>query len=280
MAQQNKTDIINSTPHSKKEMVNNAPNFFVLGAQKAGTTYLGKVFSRHPEIFFSEPKELLFFHGSDITQNDYKKYLLDYFQDADEAPWRGEGSTTYLQWPEAPGNLKFFVPGEPKFIVCLRQQTEKSVSFFIHNWRRGRYEAGTRITDTIDMPIALSPLKTGLYAPSIRRWLALYPRENFLFLNFDWLREDPARFVNTATAFLGVTPTSDMPDKLVNAGLPLIWEGETLTVAKYPDPDLYKPVFTPKELQTVHDLFLEDISETEDLTGLDLSSWRLMPTFG
>ncbi|ABV95592.1 sulfotransferase (plasmid) [Dinoroseobacter shibae DFL 12 = DSM 16493] len=257
-----------------------APNLFILGAQKAGTTYLGKAFSHHPEIFFSEPKELLFFHKPGLTRKDYRTYLLDYFAEAEDQPWRGEGSTTYLQWPEALPQIKRFVPGRPKFIVCLRQQTEKSVSFFIHNWRRDRYAPGQTITETVPMPIAFSPLMTGLYAPSIKRWLAEYPREDFLFLNFDWLREDPGKFVTAATDFLGVAPTTDIPDKLVNAGLPLVWEDDVLTIAKTPEPGQVKPVFTPEELHEIHAMFQDDITKTEDLTGLDLSAWREMPKFG
>lgn len=256
-----------------------APNFFILGAQKAGTTYLGKAFSAHPDIFFSEPKEILFFHKADLTKKDYKVYLLDHFAEAGNQKLRGEGSTTYLQWPNALPNIKKFVPGQPKFIICMRQQTEKSVSFFIHNWRRDRYEPGTTITDTLNMPLALSSLATGLYAPSIKRWLAEYPRENFLFLNFDWLREDPAKFVGAATDFLGIPPTDMIPNKLVNAGLPLVWENDVLTIAKTPEAGQVKPVFTPEELHKIHDMFMDDVSETEELTGLDLSAWREMPKF-
>jgi len=256
-----------------------APNFFILGAQKAGTTYLAKVLSLHPEVFFSEPKELMFFSKADIDQTDFRTYKDEYFSGTRGEKWVGEGSTTYLQWPDALDNLKAHIEGTPKFIVCLRQPTEKAISFFIHNWRRNRYEPGTTLTQTLDMKLGLSPLHTSLYAPSIKRWLKAYPRENFCFMKFDHLQAAPDRFVRKATDFLGIAPSSDIPNKLINAGLPLIWEDGKLTIASKIDKDQTRPVFTLEELEALHDRFQDDIKETAELTGLPLVNWAKLPQF-
>lgn len=256
-----------------------APNFFILGAQKAGTTYLAKVLSLHPDVFFSEPKELMFFSKPDITKTDFRTYKDEYFSGTRKEAWVGEGSTTYLQWPDALHNLQTYIEGTPKFIVCLRHPTEKAVSFFIHNWRRNRYEPGTTITDTLDMKLGLSPLQTSLYAPSLRRWLDAYPREAFCFMKFDHLQATPDRFVKKATDFLGITPPTDIPNKLINAGLPLIWEDGKLTIASKVDKDQTRPVFRVDELEALHTRFQDDIAETAELTGLPLNNWTKLPKF-
>ena len=255
------------------------PNFFIIGAQKSGTTYLAKVLSLHPEVFFSEPKELMFFSKAGITRKDYRQYKADYFSGARGERWIGEGSTTYLQWPAALDNLRAFIPGKPRFIVCLRQPTEKAVSFFIHNWRRNRYQPQTSLSDTLAMPLGISPLATSLYTPSLRRWLAVYPRECFAFLNFDWLCSDPTVFVRRATDFLDIAPSTEIPAKLINAGLPLAWRNGRLTIAGEVDDGQTRPLFLPEELERLHALFQDDIDSTEALTGLDLSDWRRMPSF-
>tara|TARA_R110002074_G_scaffold399168_1_gene591947 strand:+ start:185 stop:967 length:783 start_codon:yes stop_codon:yes gene_type:complete len=256
-----------------------APNFFILGAQKAGTTYLAKALSSHPDVLFSEPKELMFFSRPKINKRDFRTYKDDYFSVARREKWVGEGSTTYLQWPDALPNLQTYIEGQPKFIVCLRQPTEKAVSFFIHNWRRDRYAPGTTITDTLDEYLGLSPLGTGLYAPSLRRWLDAYPRENFCFMKFDHLQATPDRFVRKATDFLGIAPSTDVPNKLINAGLPLIWENGQLTIASKVDDDQTRPVFTVEELEALHARFQSDIAETAELTDLPLNNWAKIPTF-
>ena len=39
------------------------PDFLILGAQKAGTSSLHSMLSRHPQIFLTRPKETHFFDG-------------------------------------------------------------------------------------------------------------------------------------------------------------------------------------------------------------------------
>lgn len=255
------------------------PNFFIIGAQKSGTTYLAKCLADHPDVFFSNPKEPLFFSRPGIDGAKYEDYLRTYFSDTGDQSWIGEGSTTYLQWPHALENIKAYVSGIPKIIVCMRQPTEKAVSFYIHNWRRGRYAPGTRISDALDLEIALSPVKTSLYAPGLRKWLDAYPREAFCFLKFDQLREDPRGFVCAASDFLGIPEPEAVIRKQVNAGFGLVWKDDVLVIDDPNAPIEYRPEFTRSELERLHALLLDDIEQTEQLTGLDLGNWRSFPSF-
>jgi hypothetical protein len=255
------------------------PNFFILGAQKAGTTYLAKVLSEHRDVYFAEPKELLFFQKAGLTSADFEAYIKQYFSGASGQRWVGEGSTVYLQWPKALENLQRFVSGTPRFIVCLRQPTDRAVSFFIHNWRRDRYPPGTSLLQAADMRLALSPWETGCYASSIKRWFAAYPREQFCFIDFDELRRNKVEFAKAATDFLGISPPVTTLDSVVNAGLPLVWENDALTTAPRAGDDRPRPVFHLDELEKLNRRFQADIAETETLTGLDLSAWRDFPTF-
>jgi hypothetical protein len=49
-----------------------APNFFILGAQKSGTTYLAKVLAEHPDVFFSDPKEPMLFSRSQVDRTHFE----------------------------------------------------------------------------------------------------------------------------------------------------------------------------------------------------------------
>ncbi|MCA0942745.1 sulfotransferase domain-containing protein [Salipiger pacificus] len=255
-----------------------APNLFILGAQKAGTTYLAKVLADHPKVFFSDPKETMFFSRKrELTKADYEDYCREFFGAASDQPWRAEGSTTYLQWQGARDKLHSFVEGTPRFIVCLRQPVAKAVSFFIHNWRRDRYAPDARLSDTLDFGVELSPLHTSLYANAISRWLEIYPRENFLFLKFDDLERDPATFVGKATDFLGISKAPNITSDQVNAGFPLVWEGDVLTIRSSSMTN--RPRFEPSELELLQARFEPDLRKTEELTGLDLSNWYTLPQF-
>src|SRR3546814_12058099 len=80
-------------------------------------SYLGQ----HPEIFFSDPKEPLFF-GRDLYHTwrleDFDAYL-DLFAGAREARWIGEGTVWYLYSRRAAEEIKSFAP-HAKIIVMLR----------------------------------------------------------------------------------------------------------------------------------------------------------------
>lgn len=261
------------------------PNLFILGAQKAGTTWLAAQLAQHPDVFFSDPKEPHFFSDpkeplflskkTEILAEDYQAYLDQYFRKADKEIWRAEGSTTYLQWPQALDRMCTFVTGEPRFIVCLRHPLSKAISFFIHNWRRDRYPAYTDLKRANALSTTLSPRHTSLYASSIKRWLQIFPRERFLFLRYDDLQQDPVAFYNAVTDFLNI-PNMHIPrNDRINAGLPLIWNDDVLTTRSAGPKD--HPVFPLAVLESMHDDFLPDITETEQLTGLDLSKWRGFP---
>jgi hypothetical protein len=254
----------------------NHPNFFILGAQKAGTTWLAAHLAEHPDVFFTDPKEPLFFSRKrGLTAEDYAAYRTRFFGAAGDQIWRGEGSTTYLQWPLALDRIQTFVPGQPRFIICLRQPLAKAISFFVHNWRRGRYPAHARLTFGRNRG-TLSPLGTSLYADSIARWLAAYPRENFLFLRYEDLGSDPAAFLGAATDFLGIPPMTMHRDEKINAGLPLVWEDNILTTRTATGPWGHAR-FPLEDLLRVQEKLLPDIRQTAALTGLDLSGWLRFP---
>ena len=50
---------------SEKNIIEKRPNFLIIGAQKAGTTWLHRMLNQHPDIFFPEQKELHHFSNQD-----------------------------------------------------------------------------------------------------------------------------------------------------------------------------------------------------------------------
>lgn len=258
------------------------PNLFILGAQRAGTTWLSDQLMRHPDIFFSTPKEpLLMGRKVAVTLDDYKQYLasafkpplsrMDLFSKLQERKYMAEGSANYFQSPFALDRIRVFVPGRPKFIICLRHPVAKGISFFIHNWRRGRYKPGTGFSETLTPLGQFSPLFSSLYGEPIKRWLAAYPREDFLFLKYDDFSRDPVRYLSQVSDFLQIAPFPAPSQKVINQGLSLVWKDDFLTTLD-PGPADH-PAIGFNELKDMHETVLPDIKLTQDLTGLDLSEW-------
>jgi hypothetical protein len=67
----------------------------------------------------------------------------------------------------------------------------------------------------------------------------------------------------------------------VNKGNDLRWDGEVLTIDEnYPvAKSQVRPQFSRQELEKWHDSMQRDVERTEQVTGLDLGSWKRFPKF-
>ena len=142
--------------------MSNWPNFFVIGAGKAGTTSLYYYLKQHPEIFMSRFKEPKFFalegHTLDFkgpyddricrgTTTDLVDYL-QLFEQVKEESAIGEASTIYLGDARAPGAIAHRVP-DAKVVAILRHPAERAFSAFQHLLRDG-YEPLSSFEEALD----------------------------------------------------------------------------------------------------------------------------------
>src|SRR5690606_19149476 len=110
------------------------PNFLVIGAQKAGTTWLYDVLRRHPDIFLPETKELSYFCQLDSDGNELNHFSrLDlawyegFFSAQDTETAIGEISPMYLCDEMAPRRIASTFPSI-KLIAALRDPVERAAS--------------------------------------------------------------------------------------------------------------------------------------------------------
>ncbi len=121
------------------------PNFFIVGAPKAGSTSLYNYLNAHPEIFMSPIKEPNFFSYKEIeeqklyykTKNikDIESYMK-LFIDAKPNQKIGEASVSYLFYPTVPVKIKKMIP-EAKIIILLRDPVKRAFSHYLMDKRLG-----------------------------------------------------------------------------------------------------------------------------------------------
>jgi len=125
------------------------PNFFIIGAAKAGTTSLHSYLSQHPEVFLPEIKEPNYF-GIDRSinyrntahervlfskyNNDIEYYAL--YKEAEGFKAIGEASVATLYFPKAIHEIKQKLPCS-KIIILLRNPVERAYSNYMHHVRDG-----------------------------------------------------------------------------------------------------------------------------------------------
>jgi hypothetical protein len=124
------------------------PDFFVIGAMKAGTSTLYDLLRGHPEIYMSPVKEPNYFAFAGESRADAgpgdrdllaitdREAYLDLFRGVTTEKVVGEASTVYLYHATAPRRILEEIP-DAKFVAVLRDPVERAYSNYVMWTRRG-----------------------------------------------------------------------------------------------------------------------------------------------
>lgn len=278
-------------------------NTYLIGAQKAGTTYLATLLDQSPDICVSDPKEPQFFS----TRFDRG---LDYYSKCfavPDAPIRLDASTTYSALRPASDLTQDAAPGiaapvpqriaeacpEARLIYILRDPVARAASAHRHTLRKAATapEGPVSLRQCIeDNPmLAIS----SRYADQIERYLEVFDRERFLFLDFRRLTRETEAVIAEVCAFLGADPSqikTDVAEGSKNASYRMTSAGRVLRRGFEAFPGLAKRVKqlvpggvrdrvadgmlrAPAEIvfndqEAAAELFVRDRERVEALTGL------------
>lgn len=209
-----------------------APDFLIIGAQKAGTSSLYAWLTQHPDVLPAREKELHYFDRR-IESEPIDGYLADFPLEIRMRSLRrlrgrevvtGEATPVYLFHPSVPAAVHHHLPSV-KLIVLLRDPVERAVSQYWMEFNRGNE------TLTLEEALAAEVERTGSdferirrgeqpdrffwtgtyvarghYAEQLERWLDLFPRSQMLILEFENLVADPGSVYRRTLEFLGVDP--------------------------------------------------------------------------
>ena len=218
------------------------PNFFIVGAPKAGTTSLYHYLDQHPQIYMSPVKETFYFAEEMRPQHcavelqqqtirqveETQAYLRgpmlkkrfagivedwdDYcrlFAGVREETAIGEATPMYLWSKTAPQRIAERVP-EAKIVMILRDPADRAFSQYVQTVKGGEYRATLRqqfaaslaALESDEISYAHPFLEYGLYAEQLERYRQAFPTQQIGI----WLYEDirGPNFLREVYEFLGV----------------------------------------------------------------------------
>ncbi|MBC8343247.1 MAG: sulfotransferase [Bacteroidetes bacterium] len=230
----------------------NKPNFFIIGAAKAGTTSLYKYLDQHPGIYFSPIKEPNYF-SVDITpesfKSDYRKqtemagdkyfntkplrelhlsfvrnetHYFQLFEAVRDETAIGECSTTYLFSDEAAKKIHEF-NRDSKIIAILRNPVERAFSHYLMALRFGYSTKSFKAAIEEDLNqkekgwgISKLYLELGLYNQQLKRYFKTFnPHQIRVYLNED-LNNNPQQIISDICQFLEIEPININPEEKYN----------------------------------------------------------------
>lgn len=284
------------------------PNFFIIGAAKAGTTSLHHYLDQHPEIQMAANKEPRFFAGPEAgipyppdrvdRREDYESLFDPSFE------VRGEASTDYAAHPRrigAPARIRELVP-EAKFVYLVRDPLARTIS----HYRMGVALMGERrsLRDaTGDLAELRSPyLASSFYATQLRLYHEQFAAERVLVVDQTDLLGERRRTLAEIFAFLGVADAGEAvrsDEELLSASewrtyspryldfsnrflVPASrWIPRRLrsSLRRRADRLLFPPLETPAlDAETragLERLFRPEVEALREMTGKEFASWSL-----
>jgi Sulfotransferase domain len=186
-------------PQLGRDEVTGPPDFVGIGAQKAGTTWWFDAICAHPDVYSRADihKERHFF-GRYATR-PFGPAQCSLYHDWFPRPpgtLTGEWTPDYIHCPWAPPLLAEAAP-DARLLVLLRDPVERFRSGIAHDLR----DRGNLTVTTYQDAVA-----RGLYHDALRRWAGYFPPEQFLILQYEHCRADPAGQLDRTYRFLGLEP--------------------------------------------------------------------------
>lgn len=221
------------------------PNFFIVGAPKAGTTALYEYLGQHAQVYMSPLKEPNYFASEFRPDNfsdadrpgihremralraylngdllerrfgglitTWEDYLRLYRNAADEIAI-GEATPCYLWSKTAPRNIAEKIP-HAKIIMSLRNPADRAFSQYLHMVTIGsvRQSFGDLVSAALHREHKyFGPtwpfLEFGLYYEQVKRYMHEFPKSQLHISLYEDLQLAPARLMAELFAFLGVDP--------------------------------------------------------------------------
>ncbi len=186
------------------------PDFIVIGGMKCGTSSLFKYLNQHPQLFSSNYKEVRYFSHDEYYSRGEKWYRIHFplAKDIPENSLVFEASPDYLFYEEAPERMAKLLPGV-KLIALLRNPTERAISHYFHDLKKGRKQGEIFNAVTDDREIYKDK---GMYKKQLERYYELFPPDNILIINSEKFFEDPVKTLKETCLFLGVDPDFKIGD--------------------------------------------------------------------
>lgn len=201
------------------------PDFFVIGAPKAGTTALHEALARHPQLYLSPVKEPKYFlcegrptgqrgPGDAHSAKEWVWRPRDYerlFADAPAGTLRGESTPFYLWSGDAHRRLAAACP-DAKLIAVVRDPVERAYSNWTHLWCDGlepeRDFLAACEAEEQRAADGWAPfwryLGMGRYGEQLADLRRYFPPERIHVLKYRQLVDTPAETIDRICRFLGV----------------------------------------------------------------------------
>jgi len=201
----------------------------IIGAQKGGTSALFEILKQHPYLAQASKKEIHYFDNDEWYEEGKLEEYNAHFPLPHEVPFYSrafEATPLYIFHPLVASRLYEYNP-KLKLIISLREPASRAFSawtMYHHHFKTGKYQFlhdPRPFDEAIEQELAvleqtnfwenkISYVKRGIYSAQIEEYLKYFPKEQFLFLESDQIKQSFSEVSFRIQAFVGV-PRHSLP---------------------------------------------------------------------
>ncbi|GJL82578.1 MAG: deacetylase sulfotransferase [marine bacterium B5-7] len=198
-------------------------NFVIAGAQKSGTTALGRYLQCHREVLMpTSRKELHFFDNDELFQQgepDYSIYHADFENPGYGVKVVGEATPIYMYWRPVPARI-FQYNRRMKWIILLRNPITRAYSHWNMDHRRGMETHEFMDALMMELEDMSNPnpscqsrtayIRRGLYSEQLELIYRYFPKDQVFVEKSERLEHDPETVINNICEFLKLSPLENV----------------------------------------------------------------------
>ncbi len=281
------------------------PDFFLVGAAKAGTTSLFQYLTQHPAIFIPSIKEPHYFseyYDSGAPVLPTVDHYLRLFDDCPDGALAGDASTSYLYSVDAAQRIRELQPAA-RIVAVLRNPVDRAYSLYWFNRRdlvedlgfEAALEAETeRIRE--NWHFRFHYVTSGQYADQVQKYFDAFGREPVRVYLFEDLRADERTLCRDIFTFLGIPadhlldtggrfnpsgdPRSRLLSRILTHQFPRLRRvfPKTAKMVKHRLMHVNvrpAPPMLPATRSMLAETFRPDVTRLEEMIGRDLSRWKV-----
>jgi hypothetical protein len=221
-------------------------NLFIIGVNKAGTSWLNFLLEQHPDIFMSQLKEHYYFGN---TYPDKLEEYHSHFPFEKDYLYYGESTHIYNQSEVAAHQIKEYSP-DAKLLTIVRDPIQRLLSQYYFQKQTGVLKESITIEDVLNNPE--SPLiRESHYEKSLPVYQKIFGDSKFKIVSLEHSKDDLPGFWKELQIFLDLEliPFPETQSKSENAtGSRLFRTLYRLTIRpiKVNNPKLYETLLQSK----------------------------------
>ena len=180
-------------------------NLFIIGVNKAGTSWLYYLLDQHPDVFMADAKELYFF-GDEGPKKERPRTLEEYHShfslDADYR-YFGDATVMYYKSAATADEIQSYNP-DAKLLAIVRDPIHRLLSQFQYNKQLGLIDEDTSVSEAL--PDRDYLIRASHYEETLPRDADRFGADQFEVVSLEYGRAAPDAFWADLLDFL------DLPD--------------------------------------------------------------------